>query len=148
LVFVFNSQGGVWVQLRPKTKRHYPGVWDISACGGIISGEMPTQAAAREAEEELGFAVELRRIESFMNVFPGENGEQRKRLSHLFVGVSDETPRANDDVDEFKIWQPDELRKNVMENPDLYVPSFLLELEKAISTFSFRRQSISSTSKI
>jgi isopentenyl-diphosphate Delta-isomerase len=132
LVFVFNSRGRVWIQLRPQTKKHYPGRWDISACGGIVSGETHQQAAIRETFEEMGIKTELHHTESFINVFPGDNGEERKRLSHLYVGVSDEQPKASDEVDEFRLCGLAELRADAGAHPNVYVPSFILELEKAI----------------
>lgn len=133
LVFVFNSLGKVWVQLRPQTKNHYPGKWDISACGGVLSGETKEAAARRETAEEMGFYAVLHYVESFLNVFPGDNGEERKRLSHIFVGISDELPQPNDEVDEFMAWEPDELRADVETNPDKYIPSFIVELDKAVN---------------
>jgi isopentenyl-diphosphate delta-isomerase len=136
LMFVFNSLGKVWVQLRPMTKRHYPGKWDISACGGIISGETKDQAANRETLEEMGIDVELKYVESFLNVFPGDNGEQRRRLSHLYVGVSDEMPQENDEVDEFRLWEPDALSRDVLASPDQYIPSFVVELDKAVAGYN------------
>ena len=135
LVFVFNSLGRVWVQLRPHNKNHYPGRWDISACGGVLSDETNEQAAQRETLEEMGIEVELHHVESFLNVFPGDNGEERKRLSHLYVGISDKQPQSNDEVDEFKDWLPNELRADVMARPDAYVPSFIVELDKAIEGY-------------
>src|SRR5688572_7361678 len=81
LIFVFNSEGKVWTQLRPKSKNHYPGRWDISACGGLLSKESHEHAAKRETLEEMGIDVELHYAESFLNVFPGDNGEQPRRLS-------------------------------------------------------------------
>lgn len=135
LVFVFNSLGKVWVQLRTLTKSHYPGMWDVSACGGVISGETHATAATRETNEEMGLEVELRYIETFLNVFPGENGETRKRLSHLYIGVSDEEPKPNDEVDEFLIWDPDQLRSDVQLRPDAYIPSYLVELDKAMDGY-------------
>jgi len=135
LVFVFDSKGDVWTQLRPKDKKHYPGVWDISACGGVLSSESNQQAAQRETLEEMGIKVDLQFIESFLNVFPGENGEKRTRLSHLYIGVSDEQPQTTEEVDEFKKWQPGNLRKDVEANPSSYVPSFIMELDKAIEGY-------------
>lgn len=132
LIFVFNSIGKVWVQLRPKSKNHYPGLWDISACGGVMSGEPHEQAARRETQEEMGLDVKLRYVESFLNIFPGDNGEERKRLSHLYIGVSDEIPEANDEVDEFKLWDPAELGAEVLKRTSEYVPSFIVELDKAV----------------
>ncbi len=136
LIFVFNSLGKVWVQLRPMTKRHYPGRWDISACGGIISGETKEQAANRETLEEMGIDVDLKYVESFLNVFPGDNGEQRKRLSHLYIGISDAMPLKNDEVDEFRIWEPDALRRDVLASPGQYIPSFIVELDKATAGYN------------
>jgi isopentenyl-diphosphate delta-isomerase len=135
LIFVFNSLGRVWIQLRPLTKNHYPGKWDISACGGVLSDETNEQAAQRETLEEMGIEVDLHHIESFLNVFPGDNGEERKRLSHLYVGKSDELPQTNPEVDEFRDWQPDELRADVLARPDDYIPSFIVELDKAIEGY-------------
>jgi len=136
LVFVFNSLGKVWVQLRPQSKDHYPGKWDISACGGVLSDETNQQAAQRETLEEMGIEVELQHIESFLNVFPGDNGDERKRLSHLYIGISDEEPRVSDEVDEFREWQPDMLRADVEARPDAYIPSFIVELDIATVAYT------------
>lgn len=136
LILVFNSKGQVWTQLRPKHKKHYPGVWDISACGGVISGETPEQAAQRETQEEMGITVDLQYAETFLNVFPGENGETRSRLSHLYIGVSDKPPVITHEVDDFRCWDPKALREQVEANPDEYVPSFIVELDKALDWYS------------
>lgn len=136
LVFVFDTSGNVWAQLRPMTKSHFPGRWDISACGGVVSGESPAEAAGREALEETGLQLDLRFVETFLNVFPGDNGEERNRLSHLYIGISDEAPTANDEVDEFKAWQPDGLFADIAANPDKYIPSFEIELAKALTAYT------------
>ncbi|HSX33601.1 MAG TPA: NUDIX domain-containing protein [Candidatus Saccharimonadales bacterium] len=135
LIFVFTSHGKVWVQLRPKTKNHYPGRWDISACGGIVSGEDRDAAAARETQEEMGITPELRYVESFLNIFPGDNGEVRRRLSHLYIGVSDDTPQPSAEVDEFKCLEAVKLRADVHRRPAAYIPSFIVELDKAVAAY-------------
>ncbi|MEK7096109.1 MAG: NUDIX domain-containing protein [Patescibacteria group bacterium] len=135
LVFVFNSLGKVWVQLRPKTKSHYPGRWDISACGSVLSGEKPEQAAMRETFEETGLKLKLKYVTSFLNVFPGDNGEERRRLSHLYVSTSDEQPRTGEEAEEFKAWLPEDLSRDVQSNPEMYIPSFLIELDKALEGY-------------
>jgi isopentenyl-diphosphate delta-isomerase len=132
LVFVFNSHGKVWIQLRPQSKNHYPGMWDISACGGVLSSETHSQAAQRETKEEMGIQVKLNYVESFLNEFPGDNGEIRRRLSHLYIGISDEKPIANHEVDEFKLWDPADLIADIKVNPGSYTPSLLAELEIAL----------------
>ena len=135
LVFLFNSAGKVWAQLRPRSKKHYPGKWDISACGGVVNDETPEEAAQRETVEETGLEVTLHHVESFLNVFPGDQGEARKRFSHLYVGLSDKVPQPGEDVEEFKEWCLAELREDINARPEAYVPSFLIELEKAVCGF-------------
>ena len=98
-MFVFTPAGEVWIQKRLMTKKHYPGLWDVSACGGICSGEDVAEAAAREQEEELGIKFPLRFIEKFTITMPDEeNRLVRRRLAHLFMGVTEEIPQPNDEV--------------------------------------------------
>jgi isopentenyl-diphosphate delta-isomerase len=131
IMFIFTPKGEVWIQKRAKTKKHFPGVWDISACGGIVHDEKPEESARREMEEEMGFTCKLHFVEAFLNEFPGEDGSLRRRLSHLFIGVSDKIPQVNEEVEEFAAVSVTELVKRIQSQPAMYVPSFLMELEKA-----------------
>ncbi|MBQ8661359.1 MAG: NUDIX domain-containing protein [Alphaproteobacteria bacterium] len=47
----------VWLQLRGKGKKLYPGLLDISVAGHLGTGETAKGAGVREIEEELGLAV-------------------------------------------------------------------------------------------
>lgn len=136
LIFIFNSKGEVWIQLRPMHKKHFPGQWDISACGAIASGEKPDDAAVRETLEETGLKPKLKYVESFLNEFPGHDGQTFRRLSHLYIGVSDETPKTNEEVDEFRAVNYKKLEDEVEADPRKYIPSFLPELEKAVAAFT------------
>lgn len=135
LVFIFTPAGKVWIQLRPQNKAHYPGRWDISACGGITTSEPPEVAAQREQLEEMGFTCPLTFVEVFLNVFPGDSGETRRRLSSIFIGESDIEPQRTDDADEFRAVEPDELLKESAEFPDRFVPSLAVELNKAVAAY-------------
>jgi len=136
LVFIFNTMGQVWLQLRPKTKNHYPGKWDVSACGGLLGGEKPDVAAQRELIEETGLVgVPLHYVETFMNIFPGDNGEERRRLSHVYVGKSDEVLHPNEEVDEFKVWDSETLLADISVRPEAYIPSIETELRIALSGY-------------
>ena len=53
-VFVFSSQGELFVQERSGTKDHLPGYYDLAAGGVLVVGETYEESAYREAEEELG----------------------------------------------------------------------------------------------
>ena len=53
-VFVFNSKGELFVQLRTPVKDIYPSYFDLAAGGVINAREEFDAGAARELEEELG----------------------------------------------------------------------------------------------
>ena len=132
LVFIFDEGGRLWVQLRPQTKHHFPGLWDITACGALLTGEDPLVGAARELAEETGLTAELSHVESFLHEFASADGAQHRRMSQLYVGVSAEVPKAGPEVDEFKLWDPADLMEDIEENPEAYTTPFMVELEKAL----------------
>lgn len=53
-IFVFDSQGRLYVQHRTATKDVFPGYWDLAAGGVVLAGETYEQSAERELAEELG----------------------------------------------------------------------------------------------
>lgn len=48
--FIFNEQGEVLLQKRSKTKKLWPGLWDITAGGHVLAGEFGEQALIREVK--------------------------------------------------------------------------------------------------
>ncbi len=54
LVLVYNPEGKVYIQKRSRSKRLYPGRWDISVSGHVLANESREDAALRELDEELG----------------------------------------------------------------------------------------------
>jgi len=58
-VWVLDSDGRILLQHRAYDKKHFPGMWDISAAGHIAPGE----SGAREVQEELGAGVEIDELE-------------------------------------------------------------------------------------
>lgn len=135
LIYIFTPRDEVWIQLRPKTKKTLPGLWDASACGGLMHGETPIACAIRELEEETGFRTPLTHVESFIHEFTALDGAHFKKLSHLYIGVTDKQPHDTDEVDEFKTVPYKLLRAEVADHPDRFVPSFLFEFDKVIAAF-------------
>ena len=71
-VCIFNRKGELLIQRRSAEKRAYPLRWDVSAAGGVDTGETPRQAAEREVREELGVELSLSRTRPILTVnFPG-----------------------------------------------------------------------------
>lgn len=58
-VCLFNSCNEMLIQKRSESKRLFPGCWDISAGGGVASGESSRIAAERETKEELGLDIDF-----------------------------------------------------------------------------------------
>ena len=58
-VIVRNDQGQVYAQKRSARKEVYPGLWCVSAGGGVVAGESFDSAAKRELEEELGIMTDV-----------------------------------------------------------------------------------------
>ncbi len=54
---LFNSKGEMLIQRRSFEKDRYPGCWDVSAGGFVLSGENSESAVIREAKEELGLCL-------------------------------------------------------------------------------------------
>lgn len=136
IIFIFTPEGKVWIQKRPMHKKHFPGLWDVSACGAVASDEKPDTAAKRETLEETGVKAKLAHTESFLNAFPGHDNQTFRRFSHLYIGISEEIPQTNEEVDEFKSVHHGKLAREIAKNPEQYVPSFLIELQKAVAAFN------------
>ena len=56
-VCVLNSRNEMLIQRRQMSKDRYPGCWDISAGGFVLSGEDAATSALRELEEEMGLVL-------------------------------------------------------------------------------------------
>ncbi len=57
-VWIIAPDDRILVQRRAAVKENNPGLWDVSCAGHISAGESAIDAAIREAEEELGIALE------------------------------------------------------------------------------------------
>ena len=66
-----SSNGGcdILLQRRADQVKNWPGYWDISAAGHVSYGETPLDAALREAQEEIGIALDTYRV-SFIGSLP------------------------------------------------------------------------------
>ena len=53
-ILVFNSRGELYVQKRTHTKDVFPGCYDVTAGGVVLTGESYEEGAVRELDEELG----------------------------------------------------------------------------------------------
>ena len=58
-ICIFNSKNQLLIQQRQPFKKGWPNMWDISVGGSAVAGDSSSQAAQREAMEELGLELDL-----------------------------------------------------------------------------------------
>lgn len=92
IAVIRNGAGDILVHERAGVKDVNPGYID-HVCGGVLSGELPKPAAAREALEEVGVTPNnLEIVRKGLNPY--------RRYCYLLSGESDELPPANLDARE------------------------------------------------
>jgi isopentenyldiphosphate isomerase len=64
-MLLFNPRGELFIHQRTATKDTHPGYWDVCVGGLPSAGESFDEAMRREAEEEIGVAVEPERLFPF-----------------------------------------------------------------------------------
>ncbi|NVJ88586.1 MAG: NUDIX domain-containing protein [Flavobacteriaceae bacterium] len=87
-IWLFTSDEKIMLQKRAKTKKVFPGLWDISVAGHIAAGESIIEAAKREVFEELGLSIsdkELIKIGTRVHKVSHANGIQDNEHHQVFI---------------------------------------------------------------
>ncbi len=135
-VWIIAHDDRILVQRRALTKENNPGLWDVSCAGHIAAGESATQAAIREANEELGIEIaadELRHAATIWEPCVLNAGTYIDNEIHeIFVVRRDVDVRSLrlqiDEVDEVRLVTHEELRGlDLVPHPQEYALMFALE---------------------
>jgi 16S rRNA (adenine1518-N6/adenine1519-N6)-dimethyltransferase len=123
-IFVLNSKGEVFLQLRSHLKDKKPGKWDSSAAGHLDAGEDYLPCAVRELEEELGIRTTPERLALAGTVAagPGTGWE----FVELYVTQHDgplRLPAA--EIETGQWFQPEEIDAWAAARPDDFADGFL-----------------------
>ncbi|MCK5781473.1 MAG: isopentenyl-diphosphate Delta-isomerase [Flavobacteriales bacterium] len=130
-VFVINAKNELMLQRRALDKYHSPGLWTNTCCSHPRVDESYEDAAHRRMHEEMGFDCDLKDEFSFIYKAPFENGLTEHELDHVFVGYSEKTPTINtEEVDSWKWIAMDDLKADIIENPENYTAWFKIIFEK------------------
>lgn len=114
---IFNNEGNLFLQKRPKWKDIQPGKWDTAVGGHVDFGESVEEALLREAFEEVGIhAINYRFIKKY--VF--ESAIERE-LVNVFTTIN-ESPQPSDELDGGRFWTQKEILENL--NRDVFTPNF------------------------
>lgn len=57
VLHIINSKGLILLQKRSSNKKMWPNMWDITAGGHVLAGELGFQALIRESNEEIGLDI-------------------------------------------------------------------------------------------
>ena len=125
-IFIFNSQGEVFLQQRSDKKLNFPLYWDISASEHVLAGEDFEAAAKRGLKEELGIETPLvlilpiHRIDNrFENNFDNE-------LLQTYKGIYDQEMKLDlEEVSQGKFFKIDEVDEMIKRGASKFTPWFL-----------------------
>lgn len=128
-----DPEGRVLLTRRALHKRTWPGVWTNSACGHLLPGESPQQAALRRVRDELGVApTGLRMVlPDFAYRATDASGIVENEFCPVMVGQIDPQALAPD-PDEIceHVWIGwDELRRTAASSPFLLSPWSVLQVQ-------------------
>lgn len=108
-IFLFNSEGKMWLEKRAMHCDSYPGYYSSSAAGHISSGEDYLDGALREAEEELKIPkLKL----NFIHKFPPSK-ESMNEFITLYSSTSNNVPIPCEDTERFDLFTLDEIREMI-----------------------------------
>lgn len=128
------GEGKYIMQQRALKARYSPGKWDVTG-GGVIAGETPAEAAAREAAEEVGVSVDPRDLILYHKYYADWN-DGTGLIFHVYacrVEVPEEGLVWNErEVNDVKIVGFQEFYDNVMHNKDEDFGEALKRIEKEI----------------
>ncbi|MFB6217275.1 MAG: isopentenyl-diphosphate Delta-isomerase [Candidatus Aenigmatarchaeota archaeon] len=138
-IFVFNSDGEMLLQKRAEGKYHCPGLWTNTTCSHPRPEEDLEQATHRRIQEEMGFDCPMEEVFTFHYEAEFENGLTENEMDHVFVGKYDGEPDPNpDEAGDWKWEDPEEVERDVENNPDRYTPWFRIALDRVIDIVESR----------
>ncbi len=130
-LILFNLEGKMLLPRRAKTKRWYPLLYDF-AVGGTVEDETYTHCIKREVSEELGIVVPIRKVFKYFSSDSGKDSAFRM----IFIAKTNQPIEYNEEVESVRWIFPNELKKDIQQNPQNYAPYFIIGLEKYFSTAS------------
>lgn len=131
-LWITNSKGEILLALRNRNKTHHPLKWGPSVAGTIDEGETYEVNILKEASEELGLNIDnpitgpkIYNDDDYQNFVQWYFLTDNLEISDLDL--------QEDEVEEARWWGVEELKKEVKENPQNFVPSIVSSLVKILA---------------
>ena len=121
---VFNPQGELFLQHRPKWKSIQPDRWDTAVGGHVDCGETTLQALQRETSEEIGLtSFEPTAVATYVFESPVE-----RELVHVFKTTTKQALSPNAELDGGRYFSEDEIRQRL--GTGFFTPNFEQEWQR------------------
>jgi len=109
-IFIINSNDEIYIQKRNMEVGSYPGYYESSASGHLLSGENYDDAAKRELEEEIGIKdLKLKRL----HTFPADKTSGHEFVT-LYLGKYDDILKIDKkEMKSGRFMRIDDIKKNL-----------------------------------
>lgn len=130
-IFILNDSNELLMQKRGLNKYHSPGLWTNTCCSHPRNGEDVLEAGIRRLKEEMGIVTKLQALLSFIYKVEFDNGLTEHEFDHVLIGKYNKDPIINElEVCDWKWIDLDLLRKDILDNPEIYTVWFKIIFEK------------------
>lgn len=127
-VFVLDSEGRIFIQLRAADKDIGPNLWDLSTAEHLKQGESFKEAAIRGLKEELGLEpIALKKIGEKIQRFDYGDKKDNEIAETFKCKFEGKIVLQKEEIVKGKWISKKDLLKEMNENPKKFVPWFLLE---------------------
>lgn len=125
-VFVYRGNE-MLLQKRSSEKYHSGGLWTNACCSHPRPGEELAGAIKRRLREELGIALPVKELYSFVYRAQFENGLTEYEYDHVFLGEYEGDVLLNEEeASEIRWVDMDRLAEDLWEHPEQYTAWFLI----------------------
>lgn len=132
-VWLYDKNQGVLLQLRAKTKKLFPDVWDVVVGGHVSAGEDLIISAVREAKEELNLNIDPQKL-SLFKIFTAKirfndvvNNEFIYIYTLPFDGKISDLKLQDEEVQDVKFFTLTDLQNQLTSNPNKFIDHYVNE---------------------
>lgn len=128
-VFIINSEGDMFIQKRSNNKDIFPGLYEGSLTGHVLSKESYIDAAIRELKEELGIDAkeeDLKELFEFKMLFENEH----ELIKTYLMYYDGQIQIDNEEVISGEFIPIDDLQKRTKKNEQEFTPAFLIGFDR------------------